>query len=554
MRTLLASTNARLAASIIAALGLSPLVGCDSNIEKEDGSGGGGSGGDNTTSTTAPSTSSSTSSTSTTSPLPDHPPTCEELSTSAQAGSTAAAGVGGGGDDGLYARECEDAEPVLLGCLDTGLDRCSNGFFKRREAVSCPRWHRPASEFTCSASDSLVGCETDSACGPTAVCNQFFFGPPAGDACECATTCETDADCTGEQLCLCGDGGGRCVTASCQTDADCGPGLHCASMNTGGCNPELAFHCQSDDDACISAADCPSDGMGDVGCVVGAAGARACETGFGCEAAGRPLVVMGEVRFARSACRDDWSRSSAVVTPDESVRAEVAARWTHIAAMEHASVASFARFAMDLLAVGAPPHLVAGASAAMLDEIEHARLAYGLAAAFGGVQVGPGPLDMSDAHPASDIVELAVATLLEGCIAEGAAAAEAAVAATTARDPAVVAVLERIAREEAAHAELGWKTIAWALQRDRERVAPALVDAMEHACRRDTTPKAEPGLEAFGLLGPAEREAIRKDTLSRVVRPVLEQLLRRADRNTAGAMATVNGCTLGAFALGGDFA
>ncbi len=520
MRTVLITANARLAASIVAALGLTPLVGCGSDVETTDGSGGGSA----STSSVLP-----TSTTSAGGDVPDHPPTCDELSSGATGAAQSGTGVGGGGVGGgdLYARECENPEDVLVGCLDTGVDRCENGFFTRPEAVACPQWHRPASDFTCSGGDGLGGdgeCESDSDCGAGAVCDAYFIGPPAGDGCRCQPTCETDDDCGTGNLCLCGEGGGRCVTATCRTDDDCGPGLHCASMNTGGCDPTIAFHCQTNEDACVEAAECPADGMGDAGCVVDGSGVRICETGHGCAAVGRPLVVEGEVRFAPVACRRDWSRAQDVTAPDDAERADVASRWAHIGAMEHASVASFARFAMDLLAFGAPPELVAGASSAMLDEIEHARLAYGLASAYAESALGPGPLDVGGARGAADIVELAIATFLEGCIAEGAAAAEAVVAASTARDPAVVAVLDRIAREEATHAELAWKTIAWAIERDA-RVAPALQKALGGALADVSLVEAEPRLEAYGLLGPAERATIRRETLRSVVRPVLARLL-----------------------------
>jgi hypothetical protein len=49
--------------------------------------------------------------------------------------------------------------------------------------------------------------------------------------------------------------------------------------------------------------------------------------------------------------------------------------------MEHASVAAFARFTLDLLALGAPADLVQSAQQALGDEIAHAELCFGLAGA-----------------------------------------------------------------------------------------------------------------------------------------------------------------------------
>jgi hypothetical protein len=48
---------------------------------------------------------------------------------------------------------------------------------------------------------------------------------------------------------------------------------------------------------------------------------------------------------------------------------------------------------LELLALGAPAELVEKAHVAALDEIEHARICFALASAYGGERYGPGPLD-----------------------------------------------------------------------------------------------------------------------------------------------------------------
>lgn len=67
---------------------------------------------------------------------------------------------------------------------------------------------------------------------------------------------------------------------------------------------------------------------------------------------------------------------------DAPMRAALSQHWCSIVALEHASVASSARFTLHLFALGAPPTLVAEAQRAGLDEVEHAHLAYGLAGAY----------------------------------------------------------------------------------------------------------------------------------------------------------------------------
>lgn len=52
--------------------------------------------------------------------------------------------------------------------------------------------------------------------------------------------------------------------------------------------------------------------------------------------------------------------------------------------MEHASVAAFARFTLQLLAMGAPAELVQASVGAAADELDHARLRFGIADRFDG--------------------------------------------------------------------------------------------------------------------------------------------------------------------------
>src|SRR5690606_21383764 len=109
-------------------------------------------------------------------------------------------------------------------------------------------------------------------------------------------------------------------------------------------------------------------------------------------ACGRPFVgEAGPVR-APATARDDWRTLLAAPPVEPALRPRLAAYWARIAGDEHASVASFARFILDLLAVGAPPELVLGAQQALADEVEHARIGYALASLYEGTGVGPGPL------------------------------------------------------------------------------------------------------------------------------------------------------------------
>src|SRR5690606_33504532 len=117
----------------------------------------------------------------------------------------------------------------------------------------------------------------------------------------------------------------------------------------------------------------------------------------------------GKLVVAPSVARADWSGISGESTEiDAATRARLAAHWLAEAAVEHASVASFSRFALSLLALGAPPSLVASAHAAALDEIRHAQDCFALASRYRGEPVGPGPLPIPEGPPPTDPAEVAL--------------------------------------------------------------------------------------------------------------------------------------------------
>lgn len=116
---------------------------------------------------------------------------------------------------------------------------------------------------------------------------------------------------------------------------------------------------------------------------------------------GRPFTIASEARTAMAIGRADWAGETEIVVATLPVvtRERLAAAWTRDALYEHASVASFARFVLQLLAVGAPPALVLAGQAAIGDEVRHAQQCFALASAYAGAPVGPGPLAMDGALP-----------------------------------------------------------------------------------------------------------------------------------------------------------
>ena len=136
---------------------------------------------------------------------------------------------------------------------------------------------------------------------------------------------------------------------------------------------------------------------------------------------GRDGYALGGAHVERA----DWSAAiGALATAhlSDEERASLADHWTREAAFEHASIASFAQLTLDLLSVGAPPELLEAAQRATLDEIEHARITFALAAAYGAHPVGPAALA---ALPGTSRTLAAVArsTFIDACVGESVASA-----------------------------------------------------------------------------------------------------------------------------------
>src|SRR5262249_54305642 len=151
------------------------------------------------------------------------------------------------------------------------------------------------------------------------------------------------------------------------------------------------------------------------------------------------------------AARSDWSEASvspALDSLDLAMRDELAAAWERVAQMEHASIAAFARFSLQLLSLGAPADLVERTSRAMADEARHAKIAFALASAYRGRDIGPGLLPLNGAFDgASDAASILRLAIREGCVGETVAALEAGEAGAAAQDPVIRSVLAKIASD-----------------------------------------------------------------------------------------------------------
>jgi hypothetical protein len=185
---------------------------------------------------------------------------------------------------------------------------------------------------------------------------------------------------------------------------------------------------------------------------------------------GRPYVVRNDEPpvVAPLIGTIDWADPK--IDPDTSAlseieRAQLAAHWSREAVAEHASVASFGRFAMELLAADAPSDLIAAAHQAAIEEIRHAKLCFALARAYAGRDIRPGAFPFGGAVPLRAHDALIGATIAEGCVNETIASLIAHERLVECRDPAVRHVLSVIAEDEAGHAELAWRCLQWLVDR-----------------------------------------------------------------------------------------
>jgi hypothetical protein len=259
--------------------------------------------------------------------------------------------------------------------------------------------------------------------------------------------------------------------------------------------------------------------------------------------AGRPFVVAGERRSATACTRADWASELApTMSLSDDARTCIGEAWRAAALAEHASIAAFARFVLDLLSLGAPADLVLAAQRALADEVVHARLAFGLASAYLGAPIGPGAIATDGSERARGLADIVRDAIVEGCIGETLAAAEAEHARDACTDPAVRRVLATIARDEQRHAALAWRFVAWALGRDpslRPVVADAFASVRGPQPRLASTDELrDAALRAHGIVPRAEASALAAEVLHAVIEPCARALLRE-DAAKQAARASV---------------
>lgn len=243
------------------------------------------------------------------------------------------------------------------------------------------------------------------------------------------------------------------------------------------------------------------------------------------ESEGRPLLVGTEVRVAAVRTRSDWACAAPQLDVPAILRERVREGWLARAAMEHASVAAFARFTLQLLGLGAPAELIDASQLAGRDEARHAQLCYAIASQLGG-PVGPDRLDLRGLDLDVDVARVVLESILEGCIGETIAAAKMRYLATRAENREIAAMLDSIAEDEAMHAALAWKALDWMLRNfDVAAVARETFATAINRVGHSRSCPAESEIVRHGVLDEPTSAWVAETVLRAVIAPAAATLL-----------------------------
>jgi hypothetical protein len=164
---------------------------------------------------------------------------------------------------------------------------------------------------------------------------------------------------------------------------------------------------------------------------------------------------------------------------------EARAVWTNGVFTEYASAAAFAAMAGAFLECQAPVDLSAAAADIVVDEIDHATVAARLVMELGGaaeVRADVALVSPATTPGASPLVRAAELALKTSCVGEALSVSALSRSLASADHPLVRAVLDRLLRDEGAHARIGSWFFAWANDRltddDRRHLADVALAAI----------------------------------------------------------------------------
>ncbi len=236
----------------------------------------------------------------------------------------------------------------------------------------------------------------------------------------------------------------------------------------------------------------------------------------------------------------DWSE----IAREATTELVTAARdvWTRSAFSEYASGAAFAEIAAHLLAARAPIDLIAAAGDFVGDEMFHAELASRVAMSLGGAL----PLDVNYEKlvrpPEGEGALLRAAELVvrSCCVGESLTVPMLKQSRRAAGSRTIEAVISRILRDEAQHAQLGWWFLDWADLTDGDRSHLAVVAGATIRSFGVIFGRACAGNEGLGALPCAQFDGTFLDAVSNdVVAPLAERGIVVRDEDVADLRSAV---------------
>ncbi|MAA78209.1 MAG: hypothetical protein CL916_03040 [Deltaproteobacteria bacterium] len=248
-----------------------------------------------------------------------------------------------------------------------------------------------------------------------------------------------------------------------------------------------------------------------------------------CMSVGRPMLRDGEQISAKSkmTSTQDWQKHTIRVKVEGlsvSQRKIAGNFYLRNALMEHASVAAFHHFSLELMKFGAPVELLELAHEAITDELRHAKQAFSLAADLLGETREPSSMPM-ELTLSKNLIELAETVAREAAINETLAVLIAAEQRKATTDPAIQLFLEGVIRDESRHAELAWKTLRWCIDVGGEDVRNRLREIMMEEPNIGSADFPEVPLLTLGLCSRKHVNKAIEQGMRRVVRPSFVSLL-----------------------------
>lgn len=230
----------------------------------------------------------------------------------------------------------------------------------------------------------------------------------------------------------------------------------------------------------------------------------------------------------------DWSDITREAAPDLVLAAREV--WTRSAFSEYASGAAFADIASRLTTAHAPIDLIAAAGDFVGDEMFHAELASRVAMSLGGAL----PLEVDfqklvrPPEGEGALLRAAEAIVRSCCVGESLTVPLLKQSRRAAGSPTIEAVISRILRDEAQHAELGWWFLDWAELTDADRahlgrVAGRTVSSFTALFGRECAASEGLGALPCASFDDAFLEAVERD----VVGPLAERGIRVPEHDLA---------------------